>query len=252
MTKSTKTPQLSSPTVNFAMFVESAIFPFCFLAFAFNHLCELIISIPKIQILINQFEQSALNINSFLFVSHLLTRTILLFFCLLLAYSLLIRKNLKHKPDKASEILIPFIATFWALIYNIVPLLPQHINKVLLPEKIMAVSLILGTLISICGACAATWAVYNLRHSFAVFVQVRTIVTGGLYKYVRHPIYFAYILMHSGLFLVNPRALYLLFSSLLIIITIYRARLEEAKLAKHSEEYQQYMKKTPFILPIKF
>lgn len=107
---------------------------------------------------------------------------------------------------------------------------------------------LLGAALNICGAMISLIATYELRHSYAVFVQLRDIITRGIYRYVRHPIYFGYILSTVGFLLAVPRLSYTLLFLISLGLTIYRARLEEKKLMT-SPEYQEYARKTPFLFP---
>jgi len=80
---------------------------------------------------------------------------------------------------------------------------------------------------------------------------VRDVVTQGLYRYVRHPMYLGHIMTHIGFFFIAPRVCALILSAALLLITLFRAKLEEKKLARNSDEYREYIKTTPFIIPHK-
>ena len=92
-------------------------------------------------------------------------------------------------------------------------------------------------------------ATYQLRFSFSVFVEVRDIVSKGLYRFVRHHIYFGYVIAFTGFLLIMPcqGELFLYIASM--SVTLYRAHLEERKLIASSDDYRVYVKRTPFILP---
>lgn len=77
------------------------------------------------------------------------------------------------------------------------------------------------------------------------------LVTGGLYRYVRHPIYTASLLAIwlTPLMTRNLLALYLGFTLYFVI----GAYFEERKLrAEYGEAYRRYQQTTPMFLPIKF
>lgn len=74
--------------------------------------------------------------------------------------------------------------------------------------------------------------------------------SGGMLKYVRHPVYAASILILIGYFLFDPKLSTLLSVSMLILYFMIGSRFEERKLIReYGEDYRQYMKKTPMLIP---
>jgi protein-S-isoprenylcysteine O-methyltransferase Ste14 len=162
-------------------------------------------------------------------------------------YGLLVRRNLKRGPQGFQEIFIPLLASFFYLAYNFENV-PQELNNYFVPESLLAVSTFTGIVLNIAGSLISFTAVCSLRYSFGVFVQVRDIVKRGLYRYVRHPMYLGYILSFIGLLFIQPCLYYLILLLCSVIMTIYRASLEEKKLMA-LPEYQEYARKTPFMFP---
>jgi len=121
-------------------------------------------------------------------------------------------------------------------------------NALLIPQKFLGVSAIFGTVLNTGGALVSCIATYHLRYSYAVFVQLRDIMTKGLYRWVRHPIYLGYTLSTIGFIFVLPRLSCIIVFLLSFMITVYRAKLEERKLLA-SPEYREYARKTPFLFP---
>ena len=66
-----------------------------------------------------------------------------------------------------------------------------------------------GLIMALAGVIFSTIAIYSLKNSFGIFVQVGDVVTHGLYRYCRHPIYLGYIVSFIGLFLANANLYYL-------------------------------------------
>lgn len=234
-----------------AIFIENYIFPVLFIGFSINHFITLIKNGGRAVSLLSEKSLNTFTLNDLITLSDFLILSAVIVFNLLLAYGLMARGKLHKKPEGFQEIFIPFIATFWTFLYNIVVYIPDEINYILVPRNFLLISVFVGSIFAFGGLLVASIALMQLRKSFGIFVQVRDIVTKGLYRYVRHPMYFAHIMIHCGFLLITPRFGYLVLSLSLIAVTIYRARLEERKLAAHSKEYQQYMKHTPFIIPIK-
>lgn len=242
----------SSKAGSLAIYIESYLFPILFVLFSVNHLLKIIANKGAITEFFRTKNLLQLTLPDLIFLSDLLILIAIIIFNLLLTYGLIVRKKLHQKPDGFLEIFIPFIATFWTFLYNIIVFMPTKINYLLVPKEFFQVSILVGSCLAFAGLLLACLALISLRKSFGIFVQVRDIVTKGLYKYVRHPMYFAHIMIHSGFLLITPRLYYLILCLALILVTLFRAKLEEQKLSKFSQDYQEYMKKTPFILPIKF
>jgi protein-S-isoprenylcysteine O-methyltransferase Ste14 len=95
----------------------------------------------------------------------------------------------------------------------------------------------------------ALWAILYLGRSFGVFVVVRTVIFGGPYRWVRHPMYLGYICMLAGLALANYSVAYFSLVPIHMVLLLYRARLEESRLSEYSMEYREYRKRTGFIFP---
>lgn len=100
----------------------------------------------------------------------------------------------------------------------------------LVSSIIIAVSHVLGLI-----------TILNLGKSFGILIAFRKVKTGGLYRIVRHPMYFTDILLRIG-FLVSHFNLFVL--AVFIVSTglyVYRAILEEKHL-RLQPEYREYMK----------
>ena len=72
----------------------------------------------------------------------------------------------------------------------------------------------------------------------------------GLYRIVRHPLYFGFLVFFLGLFLFRPDENTLIISTVSIVYTLIGAKLEEKRLInQYGEQYLQYISSTPFIIP---
>lgn len=90
----------------------------------------------------------------------------------------------------------------------------------------------------------------NWAHAFEYQVkQKQELVTSGIYKYIRHPIYTGLIVGLIGGELVAKSCL--VFSALIIIVgAYYQAKLEEKLLLKHfGDKYKSYMAWTKMFIP---
>jgi protein-S-isoprenylcysteine O-methyltransferase Ste14 len=79
------------------------------------------------------------------------------------------------------------------------------------------------------------------------------VVSGGLYKYIRHPQYTAFSVCSFGLLLLWPRYLTLLFFVCLLFAYYWLAKMEEQECeAKFGESYLDYKNSKNMFLPFKF
>ncbi|OGO63199.1 MAG: hypothetical protein A2029_10710 [Chloroflexi bacterium RBG_19FT_COMBO_47_9] len=76
-----------------------------------------------------------------------------------------------------------------------------------------------------------------------------TLVTEGVYAYIRHPLYSGMILELTGLFLVIPTHTVLVACVLGLIWVMVQARLEEMDLAQRLPAYNEYIQRVPRFLP---
>ena len=107
---------------------------------------------------------------------------------------------------------------------------------------------LLGTYLFLtCGLLVSAFSLLDLGKSFDVLPAKRELVTKGMYRYVRHPIYFGYILAALGAsirsFSVYNSAIFFL----LFTLTLFRIHFEEKELSK-SSEYKTYKNKTRYKL----
>jgi protein-S-isoprenylcysteine O-methyltransferase Ste14 len=75
--------------------------------------------------------------------------------------------------------------------------------------------------------------------------------TGGLYRFVRHPIYSGLILTMASLTVASGSALRLFTLAVLVLLLTLKARWEEARLSQRFEGYADYAARTPRFVPIR-
>ena len=182
--------------------------------------------------------------------SQLVRYVFLFFFNILIAYFLYMTKsNTKVYPDRMSEVIVPIIATFWFFTYSLVEMIPTEINKFFIPQAWVEFLIPIGILVNLIGHGVSIAGVLSLKQSFGIVTKVSEIITTGLYGVVRHPIYFGYLVMTIGFVCMTPKLIHFIVYTLSIVIQVWRAKIEESKLAASSEEYKKYMKNVPFLVP---
>ena len=75
--------------------------------------------------------------------------------------------------------------------------------------------------------------------------------TGGLYRFVRHPIYSGLILTMASLTVASGSGLRLLALGVLVLLLTMKARWEETRLARRFDGYADYAARTPRFVPIR-
>ena len=113
-----------------------------------------------------------------------------------------------------------------------------------------------GSLIAFAGLIIRWFAIYQLQQQFTVNVSIvdkHQLVTGKLYKYVRHPAYLGLWIFAFGLGLaMNSFVSWLILITAFSISIYYRIYVEEQLLEKiFGQKYTKYKKTTPKLFPIK-
>lgn len=103
------------------------------------------------------------------------------------------------------------------------------------------------------GIMVGVLAVWNMRVS-----KLRTnpevaegskLVTSGIYKYIRHPMYLGLILVSFALVLDYLTFLRIFLFDLLVLNQYLKLTYEEKLLQKHFKDYKEYQKRTKKLIP---
>ena len=186
---------------------------------------------------------------------HPLTSPVLVAHVLVLVFNLqvggflLLSRKPSAAPRSIKEVVVPLIANYFNLTNHLIPLAPEALARNRLPEAWQASLSIAALYLCLAALALAIWSVMSLGRSFGVLVAVRPIVTSGPYRYVRHPIYSSYVLQMAAWIANSGSVLVLVFIVVFLTLLVWRARLEEARLAEHSAEYRAYVQRTPFLFP---
>ncbi|MRR17121.1 MAG: hypothetical protein EG826_11755 [Deltaproteobacteria bacterium] len=109
------------------------------------------------------------------------------------------------------------------------------------PAVISSLTYLYIIFISMTAATVLTiWGLWTIRRSFSITVEVRELVVGGPYRFVRHPVYLGEILTACAIavlrFSIVNVGVLLLFAA----IQLYRSRMEENKLAGVYPAYRDF------------
>ena len=107
----------------------------------------------------------------------------------------------------------------------------------------------IGLLVTAVGSILALAALSSLKWNFSIIPEVRLLVVSGPYRWLRHPMYFAELLMIVGLALGGLRIVYLVGALCVLGLQIYRIRLEEQLLSStFPKAHQEFVTRTRFRL----
>jgi protein-S-isoprenylcysteine O-methyltransferase Ste14 len=116
-----------------------------------------------------------------------------------------------------------------------------------LPTVIASRTLLFGIFWWMTVATALTvWGMWTLRHAFSITVEARTLVTGGPYRFVRHPVYLGEMLAAAGVAMLRFSPVNCFLLALFIFLQLLRTRWEEDKLARNFPEYQYFAARSPW------
>jgi len=114
-------------------------------------------------------------------------------------------------------------------------------------------SSIYAILLFIIGALIGLWALtHNQLGNFHIQPIIRDdsrLITTGIYKYIRHPMYLSVIIMMSALLLSTVTIVEgILFLSLIVVLTL-KAKREESLWLEHNEAYNDYKNSSKLFIP---
>jgi protein-S-isoprenylcysteine O-methyltransferase Ste14 len=133
------------------------------------------------------------------------------------------------------DLSLPALAATLYATFGIVLLQPQGTTH-LLPEWV-------GAGLQLASMSWQFTAKIFLGRSFGLLPAQRGIVTGGPYRFVRHPIYFGYLIGHVGFLLANFTWRNAAVLVLLYVAQAIRMRREEAILAATDPGYRAYQQR---------
>lgn len=116
-------------------------------------------------------------------------------------------------------------------------IMPVPIPQVMVPLESVALGLVAtGNVVQLAGKLF-------LRRSFGVAPANRGIKTTGMYRFVRHPIYAGYLMIHLGLLMMMPSLINFLLYAVGWWAQILRLKAEEDLLSQ-DPAYRAFMQKT--------
>lgn len=226
-------------------FVENRIFPLIFLYFAWVHVNVLFGYHRQIGAFFWTLFDDPLTRLDFNFGTFVVLRVMLLMLNVEFALGLLTRARTEHEFDDWKEVVIPVLCSGYGFLANALMYSHARINFLVVPPHLAPVAGSLGILVVLLGSVLSIVATWQLRRSFSVFVESHPVVDGGVYRYMRHPLYVGHGLRLVGYSLMNGFFLYVVVSLSTIGLLYWRAVMEERRLSRDEPEYAAYRRRTP-------
>jgi len=156
------------------------------------------------------------------------------FILLILTYVL--RSQVRERAVGFSERWLPFLIPMFLMSLGTEPIVHADL-------RMWAISLLMvGDAIQLTG-------VWTLRRNFSVMVEARSVVSQGIYRYVRHPLYLGGFFSGAGVWLLRMSVWTTVLFVLFVVGEVYRAVLEERKLEGSFPEYTSYKQCVPMFIP---
>lgn len=123
------------------------------------------------------------------------------------------------------------------------PLMVRPLSVAALLPEVATIS------IGVAGICIVVFGKMSLGRSFGLAPANRGVVSTGMYRFARHPIYLGYLVTHVAFLLANPVWWNAALLGMADVALMFRAMCEEETLAK-DDAYRAYMQRVRWrILP---
>jgi protein-S-isoprenylcysteine O-methyltransferase Ste14 len=232
-----------------AMFFENRVFPLLFGYFAFVHINVLWGYRALIGSFFQTFWLDGLDRHDFNFGMFVTLRLLLIVLNAIFAFGLFTRARAHHDFEDWKEVVVPVFSSGYGFFASALMYSHARINFLLVPTGLVSLFNSAGIFVVALGTVISVAAAWNLRRSFSVYVESQPVVSRGLYAYVRHPLYMGHGMRMVGYCMMNGFLLYAVATVGGISLLVYRALLEERKLARTEPDYAAYCLRTPSLAP---
>jgi protein-S-isoprenylcysteine O-methyltransferase Ste14 len=169
---------------------------------------------------------------------NLAMRLLVIAYLVVLAAAVIVRVRPKRRAEGIEPRVSALLGTF---VIPVVVLFPRR-------ELPMTAEMV-STLLVLAGNAVAVCVLVQLGRSFSIMAEARRLVTSGVYRWVRHPLYLAEELVAIGVVLQFFSGWAALLLTVQIVFQLRRMRNEERVLAKSFPEYAAYRQTTAMLFP---
>jgi protein-S-isoprenylcysteine O-methyltransferase Ste14 len=182
--------------------------------------------------------QSGRELPDVVYILNIVMRLSVIAYLVVIAATLLVRVRPAAKAPGVEPRISALIGTF---LLTVIVLFPR---RELSPSANMV-----STLLTLGGTIFAVVVLTQLRESFSIMAEARQLVTAGVYRLVRHPLYLAEEIAAIGVVMQFFSPWTALILAVQIGFQLRRMRNEEVILAENFPEYPAYRERTARILP---
>jgi protein-S-isoprenylcysteine O-methyltransferase Ste14 len=172
------------------------------------------------------------------YILNVAMRVSVIAYLVVIAVTVIVRTRPAHKARGVEPRISALIGTF---LLTVVVLFPRR--------DLSLIAGIVSTLLTLSGNAFAIVVLTQLRESFSIMAEARQLVTAGVYRLVRHPLYLAEEIAAIGVVMQFFSPWTALILAVQIGFQLRRMRNEEVILSAIFPEYLAYCKKTARILP---
>tara|TARA_Y100000991_G_C21729184_1_gene245603 strand:+ start:29 stop:502 length:474 start_codon:yes stop_codon:yes gene_type:complete len=147
---------------------------------------------------------------------------------------------------KATNEKILVVLQFFIILLHFIKL--QFLSKIEIMQVNSLLS-ILGFLIITIASIVMLIAIINLGSNLSPFPRPKangTLITSGIYRFIRHPMYYSLVLISFGVFITKLSLYYLCLTISLVLIIKFKILLEEQYLHNKFKNYLLYKDKVKY------
>lgn len=192
-------------------------------------LTHLLVILVSISFMIRQIAGLASNIKFLICLPYLIINFLDIYFLI---------KALKNKPRFIDR---RISSIYISSLVSIHPIFVILFSPSLTPVDILRQT---GALLNFLVGLFIIWALLSLKSNLTVLPEANSLVKTGPYKYIRHPLYFAYVILAIDEVMIYQTFPVSLLALLQFVLILIRAKREEIILYNAIPEYKEYYKKT--------
>lgn len=146
-----------------------------------------------------------------------------------------------------AQVMFPFVVSALPMMMALAPVNFAHYLPVTSRHFVAYHAVVMSLIFT--GAAINLVGLLTMRRAFSVMSEARVLVTRGIFKYVRHPLYTSHFIMFFGSLCLRIHFYTLFLYILFVLGQVLRAHIEEQKLTDTFPQYIGYKKVTGMFFP---
>ncbi len=117
------------------------------------------------------------------------------------------------------------------------------------PEPLMYIPAVFGQALVVTGGIVFVYHYILLRqHNASIFEPTALISNKGLFRFIRHPMYAADVIMYLGFVLMMPHLVTIIIFVVALPALYHQAKVEDRYMASRFEQQHQHWRKTTWLI----